>query len=94
MDMNDGIAINVYKGVSIIMFIFVWWIFSSTKSFCRKFIAGKLSKLHGRAPLDFSPMSATWPRRLKRRHYGDCVITSAWSRFNSHPGCTCCCVLG
>jgi len=27
-------------------------------------------------------MSATWPRGLKRRFYGDRMITIAWSRTN------------
>jgi len=31
---------------------------------------------------------------LKRRFYGNRVITIAWSRFNSHPYRTRCCVLG
>jgi len=38
--------------------------------------------------------SAAWPRELKRRCYGNYVITIAWSRFNSHPRRTRCCVLG
>jgi len=32
--------------------------------------------------------------RLKRRFKSDRVITIAWSRFNSYPRHTCCCVLG
>jgi len=39
-------------------------------------------------------LSAAWPKGLKRRFYGDHVITIAWSRFNSHPHRTRCCVLG
>jgi len=39
-------------------------------------------------------MSAAWPRGLKRRSYGNRVITIAWSRFNFHPYHTRCCVLG
>jgi len=38
--------------------------------------------------------AAAWPRGLKRRFYGDLVITIAWSRFNSHLHRTRCCVLG
>jgi len=34
------------------------------------------------------------PKELKRRFYGDRVITIAWSRFNSHPHRTRSCVLG
>jgi len=32
--------------------------------------------------------------RVKALFYGDCVITISWSRFNFHPHCTRCCVLG
>jgi len=39
-------------------------------------------------------LSVAWPRGLKHRFYGDRVIATAWSRFNSHPLCTRCCVLG
>jgi len=39
-------------------------------------------------------MLATWPKRLKRRFYGDRVITIAWSRFSSHPHRARCCALG
>jgi len=31
---------------------------------------------------------------LNRCFYGNRVITIAWSKFNSHPHHTCCCVLG
>jgi len=34
------------------------------------------------------------PRGLKHRFYGDSEIMIAWSRFNSHPHRTCCCILG
>jgi len=45
--------------------------------------------------LDFIlSLSAAWLRRLKRRFYGDRVITIAWSRFHSHLHRTHCCVLG
>jgi len=30
-------------------------------------------------------LAAVWLKELKRRFYGDHVITVAWSRFNSHP---------
>jgi len=36
----------------------------------------------------------SWLRELKRHFYGDRVITIAWSRLNSHPYRTRCCVLG
>jgi len=39
-------------------------------------------------------LSAAWPKGLKRLFYGDRVITNAWSRFNSRPHRTRCCVLG
>jgi len=35
-----------------------------------------------------------WPRELKRRLYGNRVNTIVWSRFNSHPYRTRCCILG
>jgi len=38
-------------------------------------------------------VSATWPRGLKRRCYGDRMITIAWSTFYFHPHRTRCCVL-
>jgi len=39
-------------------------------------------------------LSEVWPRGLKRRFYGDRVITIMWSRFNTHPYHARCCVLG
>jgi len=38
--------------------------------------------------------TAAWLRELKRSFYGVRMITIAWSRFNSHPRRTRCCVLG
>jgi len=35
-------------------------------------------------------LSAAWPRDLKRRFYGDRVITIAWYRFNFQPHRTRC----
>jgi len=38
-------------------------------------------------------MDLAWPRGFKRRFYGDRMITTAWSRFNSYSHCNHCCVL-
>jgi len=51
-----------------------------------------INKLRPHGRLISGRESAAWSRGLKRRFYGDRVITIA--RFNSHPHRARCCVLG
>jgi len=40
------------------------------------------------------PVVGRMAERVKKPFYGDRVISMAWSRFNSYPRRTRCCVLG